>query len=112
MALIKGTTIILLNKVQTGMDAFRNPVYEFAEEEVENVLIAPASSTEIIDTLNLTGKKIVYNLAIPKGDTHIWENSFVKFFDAVWRVVNIPEQGMVDMIPLEWNKKVQVERYE
>lgn len=109
---IKGISIILVSKTQTGEDAFHAPVYDYSEETVENVLVAPASSTEILDTLNLTGKKIVYNLAIPKGDTHTWEGQLVKFFGETWRVVGIPEQGIDALIPGDWNRKVQVERYD
>ncbi len=29
-----------------------------------------------------------------------------------WRSFGIPSQGIEDMIPLDWNKKVTVERYE
>lgn len=109
---IKGISVTLVSKIQTGEDAFHDPVYEYYDELVENVLVAPASSTEILDTLNLTGKKIVYNLAIPKGDTHVWEGQLVKFFGETWRVVNIPEKGIDALIPGDWNQKVQVERYD
>lgn len=109
---IRGISVTLINKVQTGEDSFHAPVYDYTEEEVENVLVAPASSTEILDTLNLTGKKVVYNLAIPKGDTHTWEGQLVKFFGETWRVVNIPEKGIDNLIPGDWNQKVQVERYD
>lgn len=109
---IKGIQVILCTKIKTGEDGFHNPVYGYTEETVENVLVAPASSTEILDTMNLTGKKIVYNLAIPKNDRHIWENQIVKFFGETWHVVNIPEKGIDALIPGDWNQKVQVERYE
>lgn len=109
---IRGISVTLINKVQTGEDSFHAPVYVYTEEEIENVLVAPASSTEILDTLNLTGKKVVYNLAIPKEDTHTWEGQLVKFFGETWRVVNIPERGIDNLIPGDWNQKVQVERYD
>ncbi len=109
---IKGIQVILCSKVQIGTDGFRAPVYDYEEETIDNVLVAPASSTEIVDTLNLTGRKIVYNLAIPKGDTHIWEGQLVKFFGETWRVVNLPEKGIDALIPGDWNQKVQVERYD
>ncbi len=111
MSGLKGITVILCTKKQIGVDGFQQPVYKFIEEPVENVLVAPAGSTEILDTMNLTGKRIVYNLAIPKNDTHIWENQIVKFFDETWHVVAIPERGIGELIPGPWNQKVQVERY-
>lgn len=110
--MIKGTTVILLNKTQTGTDAFNRPVYAETEESVENVLIAPSTSQEILDTLELTGKRAVYKLAIPKGDTHEWENRRVRFFGQEWRVIGKPLKGMDELIPGPWNMKVEVEAVE
>lgn len=109
---IKGITIILYDEVQTGTDPFRKPIYEEVPIEVENVIVAPTSSDDVVNTMSLTGRKAVYTLAIPKGDTHEWENKKVRFFGEDWRVFGIPLQGIESMIPLDWNKKVTVERYE
>lgn len=111
--MIKGIDVILLESVQVGFDDFNNPIYETKDGViVHDVLVAPATSEEVINELNLSGKHIVYNLAIPKGDTHKWEDATVIFFDRVWRVATIPTEGIESMIPLRWNKKVQVEAYE
>lgn len=112
MARIKGITILLISHEKIGEDPFGAPIYEEAETEVENVLVAPTSSDDIINQLNLHGKKAVYTLAIPKGDTHTWENQKVRFFGQTWRVFGKPLQGIDGIIPLEWNKKVTVEAYE
>jgi hypothetical protein len=112
MARIKGITITLINKVQTGTDPFDNPIYEDVEIEVDNVLVSPTSTDDIVNTMNLTGRKAVYTLAIPKGDTNDWENKEVRFFGERWRVIGMPLQGIDELIPLDWNKKVMVERYE
>ena len=60
---------------------------------------------------HLTGKKAVYNIAIPKGDQHIWEDNRVDFFGESWHVLSFPQQGIDEMIPLDWNQKWMVERY-
>ena len=60
---------------------------------------------------NLFGKKAVYTLAIPKGDTHKWEDSVVEFFGHKWKTFGFPIEGIESNIPLDWNKKVMVERY-
>lgn len=112
MAKIKGITITLIDKVKTGADPFNKPIYEDKEIYIDNVLIAPTKSEEVINTQNLTGRTAVYTLAIPKGDTHDWENKEVRFFGERWRVFGIPLQGIDELIPLDWNKKVTVERYE
>lgn len=102
----------LLKRVKTGEDELHHPIYEFKEEEVENVLVYPASTTEVLDTLNLTGKKAVYNIAIPKGDTHTWEDQNVKFFGKTWHVIGFGQRGIEENVPLDWNEKWMVERYE
>lgn len=112
MAKIKGITVTLITRQETGKDPFDNPIYTDVEIPVENVLVSPTSSDDVVNTLSLTGRKAVYTLAIPKGDTNTWENQEVRFFGERWRVFGIPLQGIEDMIPLRWNKKVTVERYE
>ena len=109
---LHGVTITLYEKVQTGVDEFNRPTYTETAVPVNNVLIGEPSSQDIIDTLNLSGKKLAYTLAIPKGDTNDWTNRTVMFWGERFRTIGNPTQGIEGMIPLEWNKKVKVERYE
>ena len=99
MTMIKGITVKLHEQVETGVDAFGVKTYEEVIVEVENVLVAPVSSSSLPDTINPDGKKAVYTLAVPKGDQHDWTSGF-------------PYEGIDDLIPLDWNMKVQVEAYE
>lgn len=108
-----GITVTLYDRTETGTDALNHPIYSETEVSVENVLVAPVSSTEVLDTYNLTGRKAVFQLAIPKGDSNDWTaGKKVSFFDEDWRIIGIPTEGIEDLIPLSWNKKVMVERYE
>jgi len=110
---ISGVTVYLYEPTQTGTDAFKHPIYTETAVQVDNVIIAPMSSTELLETFNLTGRKAVYQLGIPKGDAHEWTaGKKVSFFGEDWRIIAIPTEGIEKMIPLSWNKKVQVERYE
>lgn len=112
MGIIRGIDVIIYNKEQTGTDGFGRPIYEEIPETVSNVLVQPAASSEVLDTLNLTGKKTVYTLAIPKGDDHDWRNKKVSFFGKTFKTFGEPIQGIETLLPLEWNKKVTVEEYE
>ena len=112
MAKIEGITVTLYNKTQTGTDGFGEPIYTETPIDVDDVLVYPATSTEILETVNLYGKKVVYTLAIPKGDEHDWEDRKVSFFGKDWRTFGIPTKGIESNIPLRWNTKVTVERYE
>ena len=110
---MKGITITLWDRTKTGVDELNNPVYTETSVSVDNVLVAPVNSTEVLDTYNLTGRKAVYQLAIPKGDTNDWTaGKKVSFFGEDWRIIEIAEEGIEALIPLQWNKKVRVERYE
>lgn len=98
--------------MQNGEDPFGHPICTERRTTVENVLVSPVSSTEIADSLNLTGKKAVYNLAIPKDDSNVWKDQKVEFFGHVWQVIGFSKHGIEWNIPLEWNDIWMVADYE
>ena len=112
MTYLKGITVILVDKVESGEDGFGHPIFENKEIVIENVLVAPTSTQDVLNKLSITGKKAVYTIAIPKGDQNNWENREVKFFGRKWRTIGLPEEGIESMIPLAWNRKVMVEAFE
>ena len=110
---MKGITVILYDRTEISRDRLNHPIYSEEPVEVDNVLVAPMNSTEVLETYNLTGRRASYQMAIPKGDTHDWSaGNKVRFFGKDWRIITIPTEGIDDLIPLSWNKKVQVELYE
>ncbi|SNU09804.1 hypothetical protein SAMN05216470_2031 [Streptococcus equinus] len=112
MSRLKGITITLVGETVTRKDPFGKEIVVESEIDVENVLVAPASTDDVTNQLNLDGKKIEYTLAIPKDDTNDWIDKKVRFFGQTWHTVGIPLEGIPDLIPLDWNRKVMVERYE
>ena len=110
---MQGITVTLYDRIETGRDRLNHPIYSEEPVEVGNVLVAPMNSTEVLETYNLTGRRASYQMAIPKGDMHDWSaGKKVRFFGKDWRIIAIPTEGIEDLIPLSWNKKVQVELYE
>lgn len=109
--MIQGIPVVLYDRVQTGTDAFGVPVYTETPVTVENVLVTPSSAADIVSDLQLYGKKAVYELSIPKGDTHVWEDRKVEFFGESWRAFGFSQQYIEENVPLRWNKKIKVERY-
>lgn len=109
---IRGITVTLYERTISGYDNFGAPQYTEIPVQVDNVLVSPTTSQEILDSINLYGKKAVYTMAIPKGDTHDWVDKHVSFFGKDFRVFGIPLVGIECDIPLAWNKKVTVEVYE
>ena len=112
MVKIHGIPITLIDKQVVSVDPFGSPVVKDVEITIDNVIVAPATTEDVTSQMSVTGKKISYTLGIPKGDNNDWENKEVRFFGKRWKTVGIPLEGIESMIPLEWNKKVMVERYE
>ena len=106
-----GRTVTLHVRTQSGVDAFRNPVFTDSTETVDNVLIGQPTTDDITSSIELYGKKIEYMLGIPKGDTHVWEDTVVEFFGQRFRTFGHTIQGIEENIPTPWHKKVRVERF-
>lgn len=110
---MRGISVTLYNKIPTDeVDEFGRPMYEEVPETVENVLVGEPAGSDVPTDDNLTGKHVAYTLAIPKGDNHVWTDRRVSFFGEMFKVIGTPTQGIDHLIPLAWNKKVRVERYE
>lgn len=112
MNLIRGITVTLINHIPNGENPAGEIIYKEEKKKVENILVAPASADDLINKQSLDGTKTIYTIAIPKGDKNHWEGQKVIFFGKTWKVFTEAMEGMEDMIPLSWNKKYLVERYE
>lgn len=110
-SLIKGITVILYERIQTGADDFNQPVYKEIPYRVSNVLVTPVAATPIVGENQLNGKRLEYELCIPKENTNVWEDRTVEFFGRKWHTIGFPEEWIGDNLPLDWNKKVRVECY-
>lgn len=108
---MKGTTIQLVVKTQTGTDAFGASIYTEELINVDDVLVGQPTTDDITDTLQLYGKKIEYVLGIPKGDTHNWTDAEVIIWGQRFRTIGYPQTGIQENIPLRWGQNVKVERY-
>lgn len=111
---MKGITILLAEKVQTGTDELNRPIYEDNYIEVNDVLVGEPSTDELTNTMSLYGKMVKYTLAIPKGDINTWVDTEVVLpypFEGKYKTIGYPTAGIEANIPLRWNKKVLLERY-
>lgn len=109
---IKGITVTLYQTVKTGSDGFGADIFEEQAAQVEDVLVAPAIADDVINSVQLEGKKAVYLLGIPKGDTHEWEDKTIEFFGKKFRSFGPVQEGIEELVPTRWHKKVTVEIYE
>lgn len=110
--MLKGITVTLIQKIPNGKNSFGEILYKDEEIEVDNVLIGEPTTDDIVNSQELYGKKLVYTLAIPKSDKNSWKDAEVKFFGETFRTFGHPTKGIDHLIPLDWNMKVKVERYE
>lgn len=111
MAIIKGQTVVLHETIENGVDAFNRPILSENTVAVDNVLIEPVSNDAVLSELQISGKHVVYNLHIPKSDNHNWKNAKVEFYGQIWKTFGDCLSYDKNLTPLEWNKKVKVEKY-
>lgn len=109
---MRGSTVILHERTQLGVDGFNSPVYTTRLVTVPNVLIGQPTTDDVTDSISLFGKRIEYMLGIPKGDAHNWEDTVVEFFGRKYRSFGAVIQGIEENVPTQWHKKVRVERIE
>lgn len=109
--MIKGITVTLYERTQTGTDAFNAPTYTETPVAVKNVLVSPVTDEDVTDALNLYGKRAEYELCLPKGDAHDWKDCRVDFLGQSYRVFGKGKQWIEENVPGPWNKKVLVEAY-
>ena len=102
----------LYQRTKSGKDGFLAPTYTETPVQVPNVLVTPATMDDVVSSLQLFGRRMAYELCIPKGDTHSWENCRVDFFGESFRVYTPVEEYIEANVPLKWNRKVRVERFE
>lgn len=105
----------LYQTTQTGTDDFGAPIYTEEPVTVDNVLVGSPTSTEVQDILNLTGKKVVYMLGIPKNDSNDWTDKKVELpapFSGIFHTIRFEITGIQDLIPMDWGRNIPVERYD
>lgn len=110
--MIKGETVILVDKIKIETDPFGEPVYEENQIEVENVLIGNPSTEAAVNEFNLSGKKLLFVLGIPKNDIHDWKDKTVIIRGQKFRTYGFPLTQTSENVPGRWNTQVKVEAYE
>lgn len=109
---MRGVTVTLYEKTQTGVDGLNNPVYSVSPVQVENVLVGEPTTDDITSSISLYGKQLRYMLGLPKGDAHVWTDTEVDIFGERFRTFGDVIQGIEANVPTPWHHKVRVERCE
>lgn len=109
--MIKGETVILIEKIKNGTDAFGAPIFTENEVEIKDVLIGNPSTDAVINELQLYGKRLIFVLGIPKGDNHNWQDTIVVIRGERFKTYGFPLTQTAANVPGRWNMQVKVEIY-
>jgi len=114
---MRGMTVTLYAKTQTGTDPFGAPVWEETPVPVENVLVGQPTTEELTEAADLYGKRVDFVLGIPKGDGNEWQDRTVEWTAADGRTVRcetvgFPVMGVEALVPGPWHKKVRCRKVE
>lgn len=112
LTLLRDMDVVLINRTQSDTDPFGNPVFTETETTVHHVLVAPATADDLVNVLGLDGKKEVYKLGLPKGDTHTWQDQDVRFFGKRYHIFSPVTRGIEENVPTPWHHIYFCERYE
>lgn len=110
--MIKGETIILIDKVLNGTDPFGVETFTEVQISIDNVVIGSPTFDAAVNEMQLYGKKLTYILGIPKGDNHDWKDKDVLIRGERFRTYGFPLTQTASNVPGKWNTQVKVERYE
>lgn len=108
---MKGMTVQLVKKTQSGTDPFGSPIETEEIVDVPDCLVGQPTSDDIAATMEMYGKKIAYVVGVPKGDENEWVDTDVIIWGERFRTIGYPMTGIQENIPLRWGKNVKVERY-
>ena len=116
MGRIRGISVTLYKETVSSYDNFGAPIYTTVKETVDNVLVVQPSTDDVTSSISLYGKKIAFNLGIPKGDTNDWTDKVVEWTDASGNTVTVktfgfPIMGIEANVPGPWHKIVKCEAY-
>lgn len=106
--MIRGETVVVECKIPDGVDAYNHAKYATAELPVENVLVAPQSSSDVIDGNRTDGAEVRYKLHFPKTYIGKLDGLRVKVRDEWLHVVGSPRRYTAENTPGRWNMEVEV----
>lgn len=105
------TTIQIKIRTQVGVDELNRPIYKETWEEIAGCVVGSPSSEDIENEINLSGKRIAYEIFLPNKDTHTWTGASVKIKDKEYRVIGDVKESFVRFSHIPCNKLISVEAY-
>lgn len=107
-----GETVVIHRRQQTGTNAHNQPVYEWTETPVDDVLVAPGARTDIPENARPDGTTVAWTLHFPKtytGGPLRGTRISVRGEEAA-PVIGDPQPYTTANTPTRWNMPVELQR--
>ena len=104
--MITGRTVTVVLRVENGRDAFNMPVWDEAAQDVDNVLVAPASTEDLAGLGRPDGDETVIVAHFPKTWSGSLRGAVLVVDGRRFEVVGDPQPYMAANTPGAWNRPV------
>lgn len=106
-----GERVVVHRSEMVGKNAHNQPIYEWVEETVDNVIVAPGPRTDIPEVARPDGTTVAWSLHFPKRYSHSLRGARISVRgEEPARVIGDPKPYTPENTPGDWNLPVEVER--
>lgn len=109
---MKGEMVKVFRPSETGVDDLNNPVYEYEEEAVDNVLVCPKATNNEVDGIRQEGISLGLTLHFPKTFSKSLEGCHVECRGKRFSVLGNPQPYTLENCPTQWWLPVEVEAFD
>ena len=108
--MLTGEAVVVLRREQTGTDDFNEPIYEWTETPVEDVLTSPGPREDLPEATRPDGVQVAWTCHFPRDFTGSLRGARVKVRnDEPRNVVGDPQPYLDHLTPGRWNRPVELE---
>ena len=109
LGLIAGETVTVRTPT-VGYDEHMEEVVTWVEATVQNVVVTPGSTSDVLDSTRPDGTRVAFTLGFPKSFTAPLRGCRVLVRGIECAVIGDPQPYTADNVPGAWNYTAEVER--
>lgn len=111
LGLLTGETVVVERRQEVGRDPGNAPIYEWVPETVDDVLVTPGASTDVIESNRPEGVEVGWTLGFPRGYPATLRGARVSVRGQEPAPVIGDPQHLTDAnTPGRWTMPVEIER--
>lgn len=112
MTELVGETVIVQRRVKTGENTHGQPIYDWVEELVDDVLVAPGPRTDLVEAGRPDGTNVAWSLYWPKTYTASLRGTRVllQHDDKPCAIIGDPRPYPDVATPTRWNRPSEASR--